>query len=119
MDDIFEMKENPWQHPQTSKEPTPQQNPATNKKPAPQQKSQFSKDLSLVFSSFSIFVGVVLLAAEVSVIGTVVISDPSDLRLPMEMALSKVQRIVLGLATVVMLTEAVVFGTIDIGMLTW
>ena len=104
------MKDNPWQHPQTSKEPIPQNNPATNKKPSPQQKS---KDLSL---AISIFVGVVLLAAEVSVIGTVVISDPSDLRLPMEMALSKAQRIVLGLATVVMLTEAVVFGTIDIGI---
>ena len=62
--------------------------------------------------------GVVVLVAEIAVIIAVVAVDPSDLRMPMEMALTKVQRAVLGGVTLIILLEALVFGVIDVCKLT-
>ena len=78
------------------------------------QNSNSHQDSYTAFYCFSIFVGVVVLLAEIGVIVAVVAVDPSDLRMPMEMALTKVQRAVLGGVTLFILLEALVFGVIDV-----
>ena len=98
-------------------EPSPQplaDIPTTNKEEEDSLQNKIQKFL-LTEPLLSLLVGGTLLVIEVTAIILLLVS-PTTVGISDENALTETQRTVLGVVTIIMLVEAMAFGSIDIGM---
>ena len=105
------MEEEPSQQP-------PSDIPTTNKEEEEDSLQNKIQKFLLTEPLLSLLVGGTLLVIEVTAIILLLVS-PTMVGISDENALTETQRTVLGVVTIIMLVEAMAFGSIDIGMYTF